>query len=212
MLKQANDAVLAAGENVGAAVTLREGTVSDIPMSDESFDTALSINVGCAIPNLKEHFEEMARVLRTGGHAIVTAPGSLGTTFTTYGDGRRKIWNLREALAGVNSDADMMRVAGEHNDILRATILSEERQYRLAVGVGQLASGQAIHRKIPGLVVPNHYHSQSDYESAMELAGLDIVEWDRPLLPIEDCNAEVGLGYEYTQRNAFDIYLLQKTA
>ena len=211
MLDKADEALQIQLAAVRNSVTLQLGSVFEIPKPADSFDTALSINVGCAIPTLPEHFQEMARVLKPGGVAIVTAPASLEVPFTTFGDEEKKVAALEADLEIVTDEAEMRAVVDGHADILRATITSDGSRYSLVKGAGVLSVGQAIHRRIPGLVVPNYNHPEEDYEAAIQSAGFDVLETTRPRLTEDEYTAERRLGRQYVDHNPFAIYLLQNS-
>ncbi len=209
MLDQAEEALRAQSDAVRRTVTLALASVFDIPKPTSSFDTALSVNVGCALPTLPGHFREVARVLNPGGIAIVTAPASLEVPFTTFGDEEEKIARLETDLEAVTDEAEMRQVVGGHTDILRASVVADGARYRLVKETGSLGVGQAIHRKIPGLVVPNYNHPQEDYEAGIEAAGFNILETTRSRLAEDEYTAHTGLGWQYVDSAPFDIYLLQ---
>lgn len=228
MLEQANNALDDQPDAVRGKVRLRRADVLDVPRPSESFGVALSINVGCALPSvaaerdrhshlvnpLLRHFQEMARVLEPGGVAIVTAPASLEVPFTTFGDEAEKITGLDndlENLAG-ESEAEMRKVVGGHADILRATIVPDGANWKLIRQAGSLVLGQPIHRKIPGLVVPNYNHSAEEYGMSIQLAGFKMLAMAAQRLPKDQYNPKTGLGPEYITSNPFAVYLIQKPA
>lgn len=100
MLENAKKAITEA--DVNGKVVLANADGAALPAADNEFSLALSINVGCNMPNtstinvdepeknlkysrgvgFEPHFREMARVLKQGGRAVVTAPTSFGEVFT----------------------------------------------------------------------------------------------------------------------------------
>ena len=81
--------VLAAQEAVASAhvegVHIVEADAAKLPYPDATFDKALSVQVACNLPtgSFEQHFAEMARILKTGGEAILTAPTRFGMVFTS---------------------------------------------------------------------------------------------------------------------------------
>jgi len=189
----------------------------DIPTRDDAFGLALSINVGCNLPSHDEsvypvlrHFQEIHRVLRPGGYAIFTTPSSLNDVFTKYAaesDAR----DLAVAIDNVEDEEQMRKVLNGYPDVLRATVAETTDGWKIAEPDDKLTSGQPIWRRIPGMVVPNYYHTEEEYMRVMEAADLTIVDQHRPLLePHQYEDAENVLGSQYTRTNAFGIYVLQK--
>ncbi len=212
MLGNAQEQLGKQPEAVRGIVDLQLVDANDIPKSDDSFDVGLSLNVGCAIPNLVRHFKEMSRVLRPDGIGIITAPVTLEVPFTTFGDEEAKIAHLEEDLRTVSTEAEMRQKVVPNTDILRATIVLEGAHWKLIKEAGELALGQSIMRKIPGPVVPNFFHTSDEYEAAIDQAGFSAVETTRLRLSPEDYTAETGLGSQYIEHNAFDIYLVRNQA
>jgi SAM-dependent methyltransferase len=226
MLRQADQTLAEQPQAVREVITTQLGDILEISKADGSFDTALSINVGCALASvipsehgadskpatpLFRHFQEMARVLKPGGVGLITAPASLETPFTTFGNEQEKITALEVDLVSLAGEDvnEMKRVVGSHTDILRATLIANGPKWRLVKQTGELTLGQTIQRKIPGLVVPNYNHPSEEYTLAMQLAGLKIREIASRLLPPHMYTPETGLGKQYTTDNPFDVYLVE---
>ncbi|MGH3759450.1 class I SAM-dependent methyltransferase [Actinophytocola sp.] len=58
-------------DELGRAVTLRQGDAHALPFEDASFDTAVCTFGLCAIPDADTALDEMVRVLRPGGRLIL---------------------------------------------------------------------------------------------------------------------------------------------
>ncbi len=214
MLAKAGDAVATKPVDVREKIALELADAYAIPKADRTFDTAYSLNVGCALPDLLAHFQEMRRVLRQDGKGIITAPVSLELPFTTFGHEEEKIEELRgvlDELAG-EEENEMKKVIGAQADILRATIVQDDRQWRLVEASGSLALGEAIFRKIPGLVVPNYFHTSGKYEETITGSGLTILETTRLRMPKDQYTEQTGLGSQYMKHNPFDVYLVRRQA
>ncbi len=200
---------------------LGRANAMDIPARDGSFGLALSINVACNLPGLSDerypvfrHFQEISRVLKDGGWAIFTTPSSLNDTFTTQGC-EADAEALETALESISLDDEnqMRKVVASYEQILRATVFSSGNKWRLSKSDDEIPLGHPIWRKIPGLVVPNYYHPEEEYQRAIQATGLEIVAIDQPVVESGQINPEeMDLGSQYTKTNAFAVYLLQKTA
>lgn len=229
MLDQAAKALESQPDDVRNKVILKQADAQQLPSSSQQFDIALSINVGCTMPSVIRgehdalghwrtpflaHFQEMARVLKPGGFAIVTAPTSLDAPFTTFGYENDKIRDLEGTLEDlVGADvADMRRVVGEHNDILRATIVPDGPKWRLIKSAGEIAVGQFIWRKLPGLVVPNYNHTVAEYKHTIGQSGFDVRDVAAPLVFDVVDAARADLGKIYTRNRAFHTFLLENPA
>jgi SAM-dependent methyltransferase len=224
MYGQARKALNDQPGSIKNAVGLVLADVQEVPSDRDTFDVALSINVGCALPSngafsesgfakkvgpLEKHFIELARVLKPGGHAIVTSPASLEVPFTTYGEEDDKIQDLKDdlsALTGESAD-EMKKVVGGKDEILRATIVQQGDRWKLIEHIGTLGLGEFIYRKIPGLVVPNYNHDRSEYIHAMRDAGLAVPLLSARRLTTGNYSQEVGLGWQYKTSNPFDVFL-----
>lgn len=219
MLDQANQAIAQQSEEVARLLDVQFGTVRELPIEEGSFDVALSLNVGCALPSfqsddrenggtLSEHFAELNRVLIPGGFGIVTAPTSLGMIYTASGDEETIITELEERVRLAESDDDLRRTVGALDNVLRATVLRRRGEFQIAQP-SDLSRGVKISRKIPGLVVPNFAHTTIEYEDAFADVGLKIVDAAKPKLTPEEAK-DNNLGSSYTQQSPFATYLVQK--
>jgi SAM-dependent methyltransferase len=220
MLAQAEQALAEA--DVEEQITVNYGTAKSLPVESGSFVVALSLNVGCALPTRKEddrqdtgtlteHFTEIERVLDYGGVAVVTAPVSLKTPFTTHGDEDAKLAAFDEALCDAENIEAVRQAVGLNGDVLRATIIESDNTFRIAKPE-EVWIGRGVLRKIPGLVVPNYVHDEIEYETAITDAGLHIVARKTPTLTDEAEAHKQGLGRQYVDHNPFAIYMLRKTA
>lgn len=222
MLAQAQQALSAEARDIAGRISLGFGTAKEIPVADETFPVALSSNVGCALPSddsnekakhgtLADHFVEMRRILRPEGFGIVTAPVSLETVFTSRGDEDIKIAEFNDALGHAKDSEAVRQVVGSNSDILRATIIEDGTAFKIA-SPEEVWVGRKVLRKIPGLVVPNYVHTETEYEAAIADAGLEIIERDKHVLSDEHLSEDFDLGLQYRRRNPFAIYLVQKPA
>jgi len=229
MIELAKEAVKAAGAN--DKVTLALGDVADLPCTSDFFDRSLSINVGCNLPSttkvyekmkgLGPHIKEMARVLKDGGIAVVTAPASFGTVFTD-GTAQEKVYeHISKVLGKITlnpSSGEIIDQLNELKEVYRATFAKKNGKLALITDEKQMVPGEEIWRKLPGLTVPNRYHPESEYLQEFADAGLKVKECFRPQfsnhLERLKYNASMPnakqLGEEYIEHYPFVIFCLIK--
>lgn len=220
MIEQAHKAVAQAG--VKDKVTLVVGDVADLPYSDYAFDHAMSINVGCNLPQIAPHMEELSRTLKRNGSAIVTGPTSFGVLFT---NGQRTdaevLKDIEAALANIGESTDAQVISNNLNrlsDVNRATFAFRNKKLVLVQDPGMLVAGEPIWRKLPNATVPNFYHDESEYLSAFKNAGFKTVSADHPSFADEEQrlkhnqgrNAKEQLGKAYVGNPAFFIFVAHK--
>lgn len=245
MLKNAKKAVTDA--DVNNKVVLANADGAALPAADNEFSLALSINVGCNLPNtstvevnvpekgldyskevgFEPHFKEMARVLKKGGRAVVTAPTSFGEVFTRGDKPKAEvIVAIQKELDEIGGSKDPT-VIKSHLDklenVYRATIAWRNDKWVLITDESQLKSGETIWRKLPGLTVPNFYHNENEYAQAAEKAGLKVVEVNHELFKTENereqynisATPEKQLGPEYSEevggKPPFVVYIFEKS-
>jgi len=184
------------------------GDVGDLPYPEELFDRVFSINVGCNLPNLKPHIEELSRVLKEGGIAVITAPNSFGKLFTADGN----IVKLFVALQDENPKSAVQKL----DAVYRATFVEKEGRWNPVFNENELTAGEVIWRKIPKMIVPNFYHSSIEYRSLLEETGFQIVTVFEPKFNSEaewklyNKTNSAKLGKEYMDNSPFVIFIAQK--
>jgi ubiquinone/menaquinone biosynthesis C-methylase UbiE len=210
MIQKAREA--AAVENVSPSFEV--GDVCELPYHDDFFDKAISINVGCNLPDLKKHIFELKRVLKKEGQALITAPTSFATLFT---DGCRPKQEVIKSIDQILLHQDAFPKSFQNLDeVYRATFAKKEGKWALVRDATTLKSGESIWRKIPKMMVPNHYHSENEYLNLFKEAGFEIKEVYRPTFCNEherlDYNksATQTLGEEYVHCPAFAIFIVEK--
>lgn len=219
VIKGKEDVLKAGLEN---RVTLVVGDVNILPYQNYLFDKALSINVGCNLPELNIHLTELIRVLKEKGRAIITAPASFEIVFTSGNRALPEIMReIEEALnkINVNDPSSIIEQLSSIHDIYRATFIEDGGKLRLVTNENDLEDGQAIWRKLPGMVVPNYYHSEYEYINEAIKAGFNIVKIEKPkfadLIEFYEYNEKSSkdfkLGEAYTSHNAFIIIELEKS-
>ena len=235
MLKNAKQSLTEA--DVNSKVILANADGAALPATDKEFSLALSINVGCNLPNtsavnsrevgFEPHFQEMARVLKKDGQAVVTAPTSFGEVFTRGDKPKTEVITaIQKKLDEIGNSQDAT-VIKSHLDkldnVYRATFAWRDDKWVLITDESQLKSGEVIWRKLPGLTVPNFYHHENEYVQAAEKAGLKVVEVHHQLFKTENereqYNASVPsekqLGPEYSGevggKPPFVVYVFEKS-
>jgi SAM-dependent methyltransferase len=211
-------AVKAAKDNLTSdVISLEQANAGAIPHPDQTFDMAISINVGCNLPELKAHFTEMYRVLKPGGEVVVTAPGSFDVLFT---DGQTNPEQVKAQLEKIFKDTNIEPRKGlnkiEH--VLRGTFIVQNGVPELVEKDTDLVPGQAIFRRIPGLTVPNYYHSPQEYLAVAQEAGFKVVSNAQPSFESEEereeynqsVPAEQRLGPEYVKSPPFATFVFKK--
>lgn len=208
-----------------------QADATKLPFNDNQFDTAVSINVGCNLPEeaFKNQFNEALRVVKKDGKFIVTAPISLLEVFSkeeTEGLSpdliQEKIDNLwaNQYEGGVKSTAK--EIIGSFEEILRGTfILDKEGKPILITKENRnlVKPGDPILRKLPGLVVENNYHTAEEYEEAAQAAGWKIESLKKESFSSEeermDYNKSVPkgeqLGEAYVGNPPFLVMVLEKS-
>lgn len=209
-------------------IHLVQADAASIPLEGETFDRAISINVGCNLPQngFEAHFTEALRILRPGGLFLVTAPTSFERVFT---DGSvsepEAIERIHARLAEIPDHRDVASVIDSLKtlaNVYRATFAwsDQERRERLELVTDPctLQPGQDILRKLPGLVVPNRYHAEDEYLKSALRAGFELVNnvkdhfKDREELDRYNMNAlpNKQLGEEYVAASPFIVYTFRR--
>lgn len=187
-----------------------------LPNKEPTYDHALSINVGCNLPNkvFKQHFTEIGRTLKALGTATVSAPNSLRTVFTdgTISDDANKQINQELSTLPDNpSPAEIKDHLITLKSVLSATFTVDNSRLILVTPSTNLEPGQIIWRKLPSCVIPNYYHSDSEYREAIVEAGLKITKIQQNVLELDRENLGGShLGAEYSEHPPFIVYHLQK--
>lgn len=229
MIEKGLAAVLAAG--MEEKVHLQVGDVAYLPFSCCFFDRALSINVGCNLPSthskegrrfgLGPHVDEIARVIHSGGKAVVTAPASFGIVFTNGSEAGKIASHIQEVLAKLEPGSSPSEIASslsELTEVYRATFAFRDGKLQLIENEADLMPGEEIWRKVPGLAIPNRYHSESEYLAAFSEANLQVDSIEHPFFSSEEeraayngsCPNDSLLCPEYASHPAFVIFHASK--
>ncbi len=238
MLSMAKEAVVKAG--VESNVDLQEGDVAALPYQAALFDRAMSINVSSNLPStihilhseegcwqigLGKHFEELSRVLKIGGEAVVAAPASFDVVFTDGSmatEGVNK--HIDEVLAKITSADDESQILsklGELNEVLRATFVKRDGQLTLVTDERDLQMGEKVYRKIPGASAASYYHSELEYLVTLKEAGLKVKKIERPRFYSEPKwtafissrkEGEMRLDKNYIAHHPFTLFYVVKQA
>jgi ubiquinone/menaquinone biosynthesis C-methylase UbiE len=231
MIDLAEKAVKEAG--VDEKVTLLVGDVAELPCPPDAFDRALSINVGCNLPStiqllekmvgLGPHLQEIARVLKKNGRAIVTAPASFGIVFTNGVPKEAVLKHIAKVLAELPHDPTASEITTQLNqleEVYRATFAIKNGKLTLITDENELEPGEDIWRKLPGLTVPNRYHSESEYLEEFANANLTVEACYRPQFQNSADHLKYNasqpsshhLGPEYIEHHPFVIFCLKQSS
>jgi ubiquinone/menaquinone biosynthesis C-methylase UbiE len=208
----------------GCHINFEQGDAARLKSLDGSFDCALSINVGCNLPRdtFQNHFNEMMRVLKKGGTALISAPFSLDVLFT---DGSRKKNEIQGDISAlqkeVNDKSDPKTIQKKINDIqgiVSATFAFHEGKLSL-VAPGMIPpDGSEIWRKLSKVTLPNRYYSESCYLKAFESAGLKVRKIVKDKFATEEEREQFNtgetsprLGTEYVANPPFVLYIVEKS-
>lgn len=212
MIKKAKVAIKEAG--VQKSVQLKVGDVAKLPYEANFFDQALSINVGCNLPQLGPHISELARVLKKGGIAVITAPASFDTVFTDGSVLPGQIASkISQILLKQRKFPDSLLGLDE---VYRATFALKKKRWTLVTDESQLKAGEKIWRKIPKLMVPNNYHHEKEYLALLKQHGFTIQALHHPQFANNEerekynSKNEGKLGTEYFRASPFVIIIAEK--
>jgi SAM-dependent methyltransferase len=196
-------------EGVDSKTFFQTGDVGHLPYSDNYFDRAISINVGCNLPSLEKHIQELNRVMKKGGIAVVTAPASFGIVFT---DGSRPV---NDVISSLNDMSNISEI-GKRDEVYRATFAKRNGKWELVLDESQLIPGEEIWRKIPKMMVPNRYHPEKEYLSVFNNHGFRVKQSDSPHFQSEKIREEYNsthektLGPSYVKASPFVIFVIEK--
>ncbi len=231
------DAAAKAAKKAGVAdlIEFSVGDVADLPYENSYFDLGISINVGCSLPStgvafdangtprfagLGPHCLEMTRVLKEDGAFILTAPSSFGVVFTD-GTCRECVdYHIEEVLEEIESGDAPAKIASklqELHEVNLATFAWRAEHLCLITDESELKAGEEIWRKIPGLAVPNYYHSEEEYLDNVTEAGFRVEKIYRPCFKnaleresfLND-HPQISLGEEYIGNPPYVIFHLRK--
>lgn len=232
MIEIAHQKVEEAG--LSERISLQTGDVNQLPYANNSFDKAISINVACNLPStniiegtsqkigLGPHLSELARVLKENGRVILTTTESFEIIFTA---GKRNLndimIDINQVIKKINSEdrSSAIDYLNSLDDVYRAVFMDNENgNIELVTDVNQLKDGCKIWHKLPGMTVPNIYHSPTEYVKEIDQAGFHIINTHRPKFDnknlLDKYNAEhanePSLHEAYVNHNIFVIYELEK--
>lgn len=206
-------------------VILNVDDVQFLSYRSSFFDRAISINVAPNLPSssVDTHFSEMQRVLKAGGEGIITVPISLDVVFTnnTQNDGKTftEIERILKGLPDNPTSSDIYSNLMKLKDVVNATFVIKNSRLELVTDLNQLNEGQEIWRKLPVLVVPNYYHSEERYVSALKKVGFKIVKIEKPHFANEkerlkynsSASPDMQFGSAYVKQGPYAIFWVKKS-
>lgn len=195
------------------SIDFRVGSVAQLPYADNFFDKAMSINVGCNLPQdvFIAHFKELLRTLKKGANVIITAPAKFEVVFAD-GDQFDK-QEIYDAIKNTGSSPeDIVSSLSVLKPVMRATFVVRNNKLKLVEDEKELVEGEPIWRKIPGLVVPNFYHAENSYIAQLRKAGFVIDRIDQPRYPSRQAwmQSTSRLSEEYSYYHPFVIFHASK--
>ncbi len=227
--KAAHDAGLA------DLTTFAVGNVADLPYRDNLFDMAISINLSDRLPSknvtielkgspnvygLSPHCHELARVIKSGGTAILAAPSSYGVVFTNGTNRKAVDDHINEVLAEIDPRDSVKEIAlklMELKEVYRATFAVRSGRFCLITDESELTAGEVILRKHPGFAMLSFYHSEQECLDHLTEAGFQFMKIERPCFKtakerLKFLSEQPGflLGEEYVGNNPFVIFYLKK--
>jgi SAM-dependent methyltransferase len=222
MIVAANKAIVQA--NLADKVTAVVGDGTALPYQDNSFDHAISINVGCNLPKqiFAQHFQQLGKAINLGGTIDVAAPDSLDVVFTDGSSSEAvvgaHIAEVLKALPNNPTPAQIQEKLGALKEITSATFTIVENRLVLVTDQTKLVSGQNIWRKLAAVTIPNHYYSDADYMAAFKAANLTLAKVDRRVFATEmertafnlDKAVHPKLGSTYSKHAPFVVYHVEK--
>lgn len=181
-----NEKMIAAGmleiykAGLAEKASLNVGNVAFLPYRSEMFDRAISINVACNLPSqaLNDHFEEMGRVLKIKGEAIISVPISLETVFTNgLADKKEAMAHIYQLLNNMDDNPSTDQIYTNLmtlQEVVNATFAIKNNRLVLITDKNELELGEPIWRKLPVLVVPNYYHTEEEYLEVLSRTHLKV--------------------------------------
>ena len=223
------DMVIAAIEAINlkkleGKVDLKQGDVSKLPYKDSFFDRAISVCVGCNLPNgiFEKHFSELQRTLKNDGMAIITAPYSLDVVFTNNDKNDQEVESIIDSVLEElpdNPSRSEISVGLMKLDMIRsATFYIKGKRLARVKDVRALEKGQQIWRKLSKLVIPNCFHSGDEYLENIKKYNLELTKLEEPRFENEKERGEYNkfsdehshLGLNYSKHPSFAIYHIKK--
>ncbi|WP_372365405.1 class I SAM-dependent methyltransferase [Candidatus Uabimicrobium sp. HlEnr_7] len=197
------------------------GDTEKLPFREKYFDLILSLNVGCNLPSttFRKHFNEISRVLKDRGIAIVTLPDSLDLFFTDRNhdsDTLKKLVCKDIESTKIQDLEDVLSKKSYFSNIMRSTFIVRNNKVIIPNSSNSPVNGEKIWRKIPGLLIPNFSHSYNEYVKVAQETNLKIKKVYRESfknhleLEKHNQNSLEKLGCEYIGNPVFSIIVLER--
>ena len=164
-------------------VHIQVGDAADMPYDDASFDVALSLFVTCNLSPeaFNKHFQEIHRVLVSGGKAILLVPTDSCNSFlyTKIGADSATVENniakTLEMIPKYPSTAQVTEAFKDANDIfVTCFALDAEGDIFHVKNINQLVHGQPIWKQTEVMMFPNFFYSNQSTTAHILTAGLHI--------------------------------------
>ncbi|QDP94551.1 class I SAM-dependent methyltransferase [Microlunatus elymi] len=101
-------------DELDLAVELKEGTASELPFDDSTFDTVVSTLSLCSIPDDKQAVSEMIRVLKPGGKLILADHVESSSAILRLLQRGVELWSLRQGEHFTRRPIHHLYAAGVH--------------------------------------------------------------------------------------------------
>ena len=164
-------------------VHIQVGDAADMPYDDASFDVAISLFVTCNLSPeaFEKHFQELHRVLVSGGKAVLLMPTdwSHSRLYTKIEANPTAVENtITQAVVKVPrypTTAQVTEAFKDDNDILITCFAVDAKGDIFHVkNINQLSYGQPIWRKTEVMLYPNFFYSDQSSITQILTAGLHI--------------------------------------
>jgi ubiquinone/menaquinone biosynthesis C-methylase UbiE len=136
--------------------TIREGSMTDIPFGDETFDFVFCCDVVGMVEDIERGYDECRRVLKSGGRMLVYA-----TSFATERLSQAEARELNDALGNAREGTDRARIERplrERFTVLEEKLIgSEGHQYQVEANHSSAEASENLLKFARMLTWPERY-------------------------------------------------------
>ena len=222
MIKSAKKAIEEA--RLSNKIKLSQGTVASLPYKENYFDRVISICVACNLPPdaFEKHFSEIQRTIKNGGKVVIGAPNSIDVSFSNGSKSDENMYlHIQQILNQLPDNPDSATISEkllQLQEVLSATFYLKNNRLELVTNENDLKEGDKIWRKLPNIVIPNHYYSKSFYIKMLKKYNLEVDKIDLPHFNGESdriaynkkAPLDAKLGKAYIHHAPFIIYHVKK--